>query len=137
MPGTVGGMHALAETKYIALTTFTRDGRPKTTPVWIAADGDGLIFYTGADSWKVRRLRNTPIVEARESDMRGRVDPYTVVYRGTAELLADDASIERAGALIGEKYGVQATAVRALDTVKGWFGKGETPIAVRLVVTAD
>lgn len=130
-------MHPLADSKYVALTTFTKDGRPKTTPVWIAADGEALIFTTGRDSWKVRRLRNGSTVELRESDMRGRVDPHTTVYRGTAEVLEDEASVERAGSAIGGKYGVQASMIRALESVKGWLGKGETAVAVRLTVTPD
>ena len=46
--------------KYLLLTTFTKDGRPKPTAIWAAPDGDGLIVITQATSWKVKRIRNTP-----------------------------------------------------------------------------
>ncbi len=46
--------------EYVSLTTFTKDGRPKPTPIWIAPDGDRALVITGKDSWKVKRIRNTP-----------------------------------------------------------------------------
>ncbi|AQT79814.1 PPOX class F420-dependent enzyme [Mycolicibacterium litorale] len=48
--------------KYLLLTTFTKDGRPKPTPIWGVPDGDRLLVITDDGSWKVRRIRNTPRV---------------------------------------------------------------------------
>ena len=45
--------------RYVLLTTFTKDGRPKPTAVGAAADGDRLLVHTEEDSWKVKRIRNT------------------------------------------------------------------------------
>ena len=42
----------IAGSEYILLTTFTKDGRPKPTPIWAAPDGDGLIVITQEKSWK-------------------------------------------------------------------------------------
>jgi hypothetical protein len=40
------------------LTTFTKDGRPKPTPIWAAPKHDRLLAVIGADSWKViKRIR--------------------------------------------------------------------------------
>ena len=50
----------VAEAKYLLLTTFTKDGRPKPTPIWAAPDGDRLLVITEEESWKVKRIRNTP-----------------------------------------------------------------------------
>ena len=50
----------VAGSEYILLTTFTKDGREKPTPIWAAPDGDGLIVITQEKSWKVKRIRNTP-----------------------------------------------------------------------------
>ena len=30
----------MIKSQYVSLTTFTKDGRPKPTAIWIAADGD-------------------------------------------------------------------------------------------------
>ncbi|MCH9702064.1 MAG: pyridoxamine 5'-phosphate oxidase family protein, partial [Actinomycetia bacterium] len=32
--------------KYLLLTTFTKDGRPKPTPVWGVPDGEKLLIIT-------------------------------------------------------------------------------------------
>ena len=45
--------------KYLLLTTFTKDGRPKPTAIWAAPDGDRLVAITEEKSWKVKRIRNT------------------------------------------------------------------------------
>lgn len=52
----------LRRSRYLLLTTFTKDGRPKPTVIWVAPDGDALLVITDHDSWKVRRIRNTPRV---------------------------------------------------------------------------
>lgn len=52
----------VAGSKYIRLTTFTKDGRPKPTAVWGAPDGDKLLVITDDGSWKTKRIRNTPRV---------------------------------------------------------------------------
>ncbi|BCI87896.1 hypothetical protein NIIDMKKI_31020 [Mycobacterium kansasii] len=52
----------LAKARYILLTTFTKDGRPKPTPVWAALDkdhGDRLLVISEKKAWKVKRIRNT------------------------------------------------------------------------------
>jgi len=61
----------IAKSDYLLLTTFTKDGRPKPTPIWAAADGDRLLVITQEGSWKVKRIRNTPRVTLAVCDMRG------------------------------------------------------------------
>ena len=43
----------VAKAQYVLLTTFTKDGRPKPTPIWAANDGDRLLMITQGKSWKV------------------------------------------------------------------------------------
>jgi PPOX class probable F420-dependent enzyme len=62
----------VSKARYIQLTTFTKDGRPKQTAVSVAPDGDRLLVHTEEDSWKVKRIRNTPRVTVAVCDMRGR-----------------------------------------------------------------
>ena len=61
----------IAKAKYVLLTTFTKDGKPKPTAIWAAPDGDRLLVMTEDDSWKVRRIRNTPRVTLAICDVRG------------------------------------------------------------------
>jgi PPOX class probable F420-dependent enzyme len=122
--------------RYISLTTFTKDGRPKATPVWISGDGGTYLFYTGLDAWKTKRLRNDPRVEVRACDMRGKVDPHAAVHTGTAEVLDDQASIDEAKRSIADKYGWQAALARFADGVRNRLGRGDEPVAIRISLDA-
>ena len=62
----------VSKSKYLLLTTFTKDGRPKPTPIWAAPDGDRLLVITDDDSWKVRRIRNTSRVTIAKSGGLGK-----------------------------------------------------------------
>jgi PPOX class probable F420-dependent enzyme len=52
----------VANAKYILLTTFTKDGKPKPAAVWGVPDRDRLLVITDDRSWKTKRIRNTPRV---------------------------------------------------------------------------
>ena len=78
----------LADREYVLLTTYTRDGRAKPTPVWAARDGDALVVVTGADAWKVRRVRHEPHVTLAACDMRGR--PRGAPVDGVAVVVGDE-----------------------------------------------
>ncbi|HYJ68971.1 MAG TPA: PPOX class F420-dependent oxidoreductase [Nocardioidaceae bacterium] len=58
--------------KTITLTTFRRDGRPGTTPVSIAVDGDHAYVRSFEASMKTKRLRRDPNAEITPSSGRGR-----------------------------------------------------------------
>jgi PPOX class probable F420-dependent enzyme len=62
----------ISKARYILPTTFTKDGRPKPTAVGAAPHGDRLLVHTEEDSWKIKRIRNTPRVTVAVCDMRGR-----------------------------------------------------------------
>jgi len=60
------------ESKYLLLTTFTKDGRPKSTAIWGVPDGERLLVITDDGSWKVRRINNTPKVTIARSGSLGK-----------------------------------------------------------------
>ena len=75
----------IAKAKYILLTTFTKDGKPKPTAIWAAPDGDRLLVMTEEDAWKVKRIRNTPRVTLAICDPRGK--PKSDSIEGVARVL--------------------------------------------------
>jgi uncharacterized protein len=108
----------IAKAKHILLTTFTKDGRPKPTAIWAAPDGDRLLVITEDDSWKVRRIRNTPRVTVAVCDMRGnpKSEPVEAVARVMDKSEAANvrrAVVKRYG-VIGWGFGVYAK-LRGLD----------------------
>jgi PPOX class probable F420-dependent enzyme len=48
--------------KTVLLTTYRRDGTPVGTPVNIAVDGDRAFVRTFDTAWKLKRIRNNPVV---------------------------------------------------------------------------
>ena len=111
--------------KYVLLTTFRRDGRPVSSPVWIAPlDGTGssACFTTGGDSGKVKRIRHTPRVLLQPCDVRGRLRPGTQVVEGTARVVTGDdyRPVTRA---VGRKYGLQFRLVHLWGAISGLFGR--------------
>ncbi len=93
----------LGEGKYLLVTTFKRDGSAVPTPVWVARDGAELVFWTVANSGKVKRIRNSGRVDLAPCDVRGK--PSGPSQPGTARLLDADGT-ERARKLIQRKYGL-------------------------------
>lgn len=106
----------LAKSQYILLTTFTKDGRPKPTPIWAASDGDRLLVITQETSWKVKRIRNTPRVTLAACDLRGR--PKSDAVDATATIL-DKSHNDAVYAAIGKRYGLIGWVFNFFSKLRG------------------
>lgn len=93
----------LADSSYLLLTTFRRDGTAVPTPLWAARDGDTLIMWTAADSGKVKRIRREGKVRLAPCTVRG--VPTGTETDARAELLDTEGS-DRARKLIVSRYGL-------------------------------
>lgn len=63
---------ALAAERYMSLTTRRQDGTLASAPVWVVSDdGVRLLVWTGAATWKVRRIRRDARVFVAACDYRG------------------------------------------------------------------
>lgn len=96
-------LDTLGTAKYIALTTFRKDGTPVSTPVWLIREGDTLLVTTQGSSGKAKRIRNNSKVTVAPSTSRGK--PTGEAVSATAELV-DAAGAERITAMIARKYGL-------------------------------
>jgi PPOX class probable F420-dependent enzyme len=106
----------IAKSDYILLTTFTKDGRPKPTPIWAAPDGDRLLVITAEKSWKVKRIRNTPRVRLAICDMRGNVKSEEI--DATATIL-DKSQTGEVYDAIGKRYGLLGKTFNVLSKLRG------------------
>ena len=106
----------VSKANYILLTTFTKDGRPKSTPIWAAPDGERLLVITEADSWKAKRIRNTPRVTLAVCDMRG--NPKTDSVDATAAIL-DKSETEKVYRAIGKRYGIIGKVFNLFSKLRG------------------
>lgn len=118
----------LAKSQYILLTTFTKDGKPKPLPVWAAADGDRLLVITQADSWKVKRIRNTPRVTLATCTVRGAATSEEV--EGTAAIL-DKSQNGAVYDAIGRRYGLIG---KVFNFFSKWRGGMENNVGLELRV---
>nr|WP_090273961.1 PPOX class F420-dependent oxidoreductase [Mycolicibacterium komanii]CRL66837.1 PPOX class F420-dependent protein, family [Mycolicibacterium komanii] len=113
----------VAKSEYILLTTFTKDGRAKPTPIWAVPDGDRLIAITQEQSWKVKRIRNTPRVTIAPCDMRG--NPKGEAVEAVASIL--DKSVNGATyAAIGKRYGLLGKTFNVFSKLRGGMEKNVT-----------
>jgi PPOX class probable F420-dependent enzyme len=106
----------VSKAKYVLLTTFTKDGRPKPTPIWIAPDGDRALVITEKNSWKVKRIRNTPRVTLAVCDMKGNVKGESVEAVAT---VLDDTQTELVYQAIGKRYGVIGHVFNFFSKLRG------------------
>jgi uncharacterized protein len=100
----------LGRQRYVSLTTFKRDGTPVSTPVWVVSDdGRRLLVWSGAKTWKVRRLRRDPRVLVAPSTFKGKERGDRVAGRAR---LIPDPGIDN---LLRRKYGWQKRALDLLN----------------------
>lgn len=93
---------AFAQPRTAKLGVVLASGAPLVAPVWVARDGDQLLFNTGADTAKGRALARDPRVSLCFDD---EAPPFSfVVVAGTAELIDDLAEVRRWAATIGGRY---------------------------------
>lgn len=93
----------IANAKYILLTTFTKSGTPKPTAIWAAPDGDRLLVMTEEDSWKVKRIRNTPRVTLAICDARGKPKSESIEAVGKVLDKSEASAVVHA---VNKRYGV-------------------------------
>ena len=106
----------VSRAQYVLLTTFTKDGRPKPTPIWIARDGERALVITEKNSWKVKRIRNTPRVTLAVCDMRGNVKGETVEAKAT---VLDDSHTEAVYQAINKRYGLIGRIFNFFSKLRG------------------
>lgn len=104
--------------RYVSLSTWTKDGDRKRTPVWIALLSDGQFgFTTGEKTWKVRRIQKNPIVEMQSCNFKGELiegsEPFTGLARVAGINDKEYTSVKKA---IRKKYGIQ-------DQLVSFFGR--------------
>ncbi|NBP85542.1 MAG: PPOX class F420-dependent oxidoreductase [Mycobacteriaceae bacterium] len=106
----------VSKAQYVLLTTFTKDGRPKPTPIWIARDGDRALVITEKNAWKVKRIRNTPRVTLAICDMRGNVKSETIEAVAT---VLDESQTETVYQAINRRYGIVGRIFNFFSKLRG------------------
>lgn len=84
------------------LATVQANGAPHVAPVWVALDGDDLLFTTAATTSKGLALRRDPRVAMSFDDER---PPFSfVLVQGRATISEDPAELLHWATVIGGRY---------------------------------
>jgi hypothetical protein len=110
----------VSKAQYVSLTTFTKDGRPKPTAIWIARDGDRALVITEKNAWKVKRIRNTARVTLAVCDRRGNVKGEAVEAVAT---VLDDSETDSVYQAIIERYGLVGRIFSIFSKLRGGNGR--------------
>lgn len=113
------------ETDAVAhLATLMADGSPHSIPLWVAVEGERLVFFTEVDTLKDRNLRRDPRVAI---SVTGADNPYASAFvRGEAVERIDGPEalpyVDRISTLYtGEPYGTRrGLAVWVVEPRKAW-----------------
>ena len=84
------------------LAVVRADGSPHVAPIWVALDGDEIVFTTSADTIKGKAILRDPRVCLCWDDERPPFSFLTIA--GTARVVDDDAELLRWATLIGGRY---------------------------------
>ena len=118
----------LSESKYISISTTRKNGEKIATPVWVTREGNALYVITGADSGKVKRIRNNPHVEVAPCDARGRLKGDVVA--GTVEFLDEDGT-EEVRSRVSKRFGLMYKVLTLMEKVRG---SGDGRVGLKITV---
>ena len=125
----------IAESKYVSLTTFRRDGTAVPVPVWIVRLPDGRVGLTSAaTAGKVKRIRNNPAITLRPCDVRGRVAEGAGTTTGNAEVV-DGAAYDDVWAAIRKKYKIVAAGLGFWAKLTGLFKRSAGVADCAIIIT--
>ena len=128
---------AIHEEKYVRLTTYTRDGREKYVPVWIALISNKCVgFTTVQNAWKVKRILHTTSVELIPSDYRGNPLKGARAISGSARIVQGREYAEVVHA-IRSKYGWQYKMIALANRIKSFIRNGNLASDCAIVITID
>ena len=126
---------ALADNKYVALTTFRKTGEAVSSPVWIIGLDDGSFgFWTSSGSGKAKRLAHTSRVIVQPSDARGKPTEGSTVTEATAEKVTSGPAFDEVKRKIKAKYGLFTHVTKLLGTIGGIVKRNRIPYGDVVVV---
>jgi PPOX class probable F420-dependent enzyme len=104
----------------MALTTFRRDGRPVTTPVWAVPLEGKLYVVTANSTGKARRVRTTGRVRFAPCNVNGR-RVLGEWQEGTGRIVQDEVRRREALAALQRKYGWQLFLAMLVYRLRGVY----------------
>lgn len=122
--------------RFLAVTSFKRDGTAVATPVWFGSDGTRLFAFTDLQSAKVRRIRRNPYVLVAPCHVNGKLRGEPMPAR--VEVLTDDAELEHVREVLTRCHPISYRLVMFFYRV-GRLLRGDRSVAdgAGLAITVD
>jgi PPOX class probable F420-dependent enzyme len=111
---------APGHSRYMALTTYRRDGRPVTTPVWAVPLEGKLYVVTDNSTGKARRVRATGRARFAPCNVSGR-RILGEWQEGTGRIVQDEMRRREALAALQRKYGWQLSLAMLVYRLRGVY----------------
>jgi uncharacterized protein len=108
---------SFAKNQYINLETFRKSGLGVKTPVWFVQDGNKIFVQTGANSGKVKRIRNNNQVNIAPCKMDGALLGDWIP--STASEIIDDETNGKIKNLLDKKYGLMKKILSVTSSIQG------------------
>jgi uncharacterized protein len=106
--------------RYIALTTYRRDGRAVTTPVWSVPLDGKLYVVTTRSTGKARRIGATGRVRFAPTNMSGR-RILGNWQDGSGHIVENEQRRNQALAALQRKYGWQLSLAMLIYRLRGFY----------------
>lgn len=95
----------LSDATFVSIESYRKNGTGIKSPVWMTHEDGKLYCWTGADSWKVKRIRNNPEVKLAESDAQGTLKSEQVPALG--KVLDAPQDVKTQVGRMAKKFGIQ------------------------------
>jgi len=115
-----------AKQNYLNLRTIRKSGQAVDTPVWFVEDQGLLYVHTGADSGKVKRIRNNSHVQVAPCN---RVGGLLGEWVDAQARVIEEGATAQVDELFKQKYGLQK---RLFDIAGKLNGYKSIKLAIRL-----
>jgi hypothetical protein len=102
---------------YLNIETFRRNGQGVRTPVWFVEDGGEIFIRTGANSGKVKRIRNNPVVQLASCKADGTVIGEWIPAKGGE--ITDPETDKLVDQMLGKKYDIQKNLFAWMSRLRG------------------
>ena len=98
--------------EFINVESFRADGSGKKTPVWVLKDGNVLYIQTGANSYKLKRMKRNPKVRVAPCTVDGTVIGEWVDGEAFEPVGEEERRLDR---LYHEKYDAEIAKLTDAD----------------------
>ncbi len=102
--------------EFLSMETFRKSGIGVKTPLWFAQEGNFLYVWTGADTGKIKRIRNNSRVNIAPCKRFGEVNGEWIAADATID--SSPAALKHVETLLRQKVGFSFLIFMLIDKIR-------------------